>query len=59
MPIQVNPLTLQQLFFDMLEDLEHTQNSLYNDEVSIALNIHYMKKRVDYKKRLDRLMEQE
>lgn len=58
MPIQVNPLTLQDLFFDMLEDLERTQNLLYDDEVSKQMNIYCMKKRMEYKRRLDKLMEQ-
>src|SRR6185437_8300638 len=56
MPVEVNPLVLQELFFDMLTDLEQTHNSLYNDAVSKQMNIHCMKKRLDYQERLNTLL---
>lgn len=56
MPIKVNPLALQELFFDMLEDLEQAHENLYNDELSKQLNIHYKKKRIKYQERLKDLM---
>ena len=56
MPVQINPLTLQELFYDMLEDLEWTHNQLYGDEVSKQMNIYCMKKRMEYKERLDELI---
>lgn len=59
MPVQVNPLTLQHLFYDMLDDLEQAHNSLYKDEVAKQMNIHCMQKRIEYKERLDKLLKQD
>ena len=56
MPVQVNPLILQDLFYEMLDDLEHVHNTLYNSELEKHTNMHYRNKRLEYQKRLDDLL---
>lgn len=57
MPVQVNPLLLQQLFFDMLDDLEATHNQLYSGEVAKQMNIYCLKKRMRYAQRFQELVQ--
>ena len=56
MPVQVNPLILQDLFYEMLDDLEHVHNTLYNSELEKHMNMHCRNKRLEYQKRLDDLL---
>jgi hypothetical protein len=56
MPVQVNPLILQQLVYDILDDLEFAQDSIYNDELSIQVKYENKKKRMEYESRLRKLL---
>lgn len=54
--IQVNPLMLQSLVYDMLDDLEFTQDSLYNDEASVKIKNYCQDKRQQYLDRLKKIL---
>jgi hypothetical protein len=56
MPVQVNPLLLQMLFYEMLNDLQYAQDELYNDELSRLMKVQSMKKRSEYRQRLQELI---
>jgi hypothetical protein len=56
MPVQVNPLLLQMLFYEMLNDLQYVQDELYNDELSRLMKVECMKKRSEYRRRLQELI---
>lgn len=58
MPVKVNPLTLQHLFYDILDELEYAQNCLYNDKLSQQMKNNCKKNRLKYEKRLHDLMRQ-
>jgi hypothetical protein len=48
MSVEVNPLLLQHLFYQVIDDLEYAQNQLCNDELSIQMKLHCDIQREEY-----------
>lgn len=56
MPVSINPLTLQDLFYRVLNNLELAQNQLYNDELSRLMKLQCDKQRDEYLKEFKKIL---
>lgn len=59
MPVKVNPLTLQDLFYRVMADLEYAQHQLYNDDISRVMKYECEKQRREYVNKFKEILKED